>query len=315
MKKYILIIFLLIIIIIIIFSLFNVDNNNNNVVPLSKETNYIFTSEYNNNLYIVVNNELQIFNNGTFQNSMKLSNGMTKAYLDGNSIYFIDNNNNFNILNLKDKTETTLIQNIIDFYIDTDLIAIIADDKLLYIYNKQEINEYITINQVARCKNVRLKNGYLLLLDDFGNVYETYYSNTQLSKLNFNKINELQDIENIICGYGNMAISKNGNIYYWFDDYDSNSINPYIDNPSMISEKLSFYNVCNCCLGNKFGLGWNKDGKAYFWGEKGESKNTKNIDYIRNPTIIKSFNHVDMMYISKSAIYIQEGLNITEFML
>lgn len=319
-KRVFLICFLILpVIFVMILMIIRYANDKYFTISLTEDPDYVFTSVFNNNLYIVNNDELQIYQKGALRKSIKINNGISRAYLDKseNTLYFIDNDSNFSTLDLNNNTETILKPEVVDFCIDEDLIALVSSDNLLCIHSKEDLkecNNIDNIDSVKDVKNVFLKNGYLLLLDNCGNVYETQYNNIQSCLLDSTKIEELKKIEKIYCGYGNPALSETGSIYYWFGDYYSKSTNPYIDPPSDIAEKLCAYDIDNHCMGASFCVGWKKDGKAYFWGRR-RSLYEKSVEYFQSPTTIKGFNNVDAVYAGYSIMYIRRGLDFTAIVL
>lgn len=310
MRKHLFIISLIITTIVLFSSCAHKSSNTNDTITLSKEPDYIFSSEYADNLYIVSNNKLQQYIDGVFQDVIDISNGFRNAYVEEKQVYFIDDDNNLTLLNLKDNSLRVLLSNVTDYSIDTDLIAIVSKDKSLYIYNKNDFNNYSKIDDIENIKSVRTHNNYLLAIDNNDNLFEISHLDSQPS---IKEIKEIKGVDSVYCGYGNMALTVDGNIYYWFKDYYSNAIDPYVDSPSEIIKELSLHNISEFTFGSSICIGWEKGGKLYYWGINGESDKVKGIEYVRSPKAIKGFSNVESVYIGKSIIYVKNGLNITTY--
>ncbi|MBO4865977.1 MAG: hypothetical protein J5582_05330 [Ruminococcus sp.] len=310
MRKHLFIISLIITTIVVFSSCVRKNTNTNDVITLSKEPNYIFSSEQNNALYIVSDNKLQQYIDGVYKDEIDITNGIRNAYVEENKVYFIDDDNNYTLLNLNDNSTKVLISNVIDYSMDKDSIAVVTKDKLLYIYSKNDINNFNKIENIENVKSVKIHNDYLLAIDNNGNLYEISHLDSQPS---IKEIKEIKGVDSVYCGYGNMALTVDGNYYYWFKDYYSNSVDPYVDSPSEIIKELSLHNISEFTFGSSICIGWEKGGSLYYWGISGESDKVKGIEYVRSPKAIKGFSNVESVYIGKSIIYVKNGLNITTY--
>ena len=316
MKKYVFIIPVGIIIVAVVFLLyFNKTKNIKDTIALTKKSDFVFASEYNDELFIASDNNLQIYRNGLFQEKIDITNGIRNAYAEKDKIYFIDDDNYFSVLYLSDNSYKKMIKNVIDYSIDAYSIAIVSDDNLLYVYNKSNIEEYRKIENIKNVRSVKLYNGYLLAIDNCRDLFEISSLDTQpLIK----KIKDIQEVDSVYCGYGNIAQTVNGDLYYWFKDYYSDFKDPYIDPPSEIAEELSSHNVDKFAFGTSICIGWKKGGKAYYWGCVGTSDKRKEEVFARKPTEIKGVDNVEEVYVGidrSSIIYIKTGSEVIKYSL
>jgi len=298
---------------------------------LENEPDVIFSSSFTNDLFVITDGELTVYDENGNSKKMLTTYKLKSIFPANDTIWVIDIENNLYSIDSKSKKSTFVLSDVIDFSCGSGSYAAIIENGDLYVWGentdyilgvgeKSNIEEPFLVSSVHNVKKVELRNRYALLLDEHGQVYECDLVDYKKSEKDsstpgyvkeFQSIDELENIQNIISGYGNIAIKNTGEIYYWFSGFKSNLKHPYVGDLSEISAYCERANIMDYSTGLMFYLGINGSGEVYYWGVDIITKATRKEEKIaRYPTKIKQIKNAEAVYAGRNIGYVKKGKSI-----
>lgn len=315
----------------ILLLIINFSNKKFMMFSLENEPDGIFSSSFTNDLFVITDGELTVYDENGNSKKMSTTYKLKSVFPANDIIWAIDIENNLYSIDSKSKKSTFVLSDVIDFSSGSGSYAAIIENGDLYVWGenkdyilgvgeKSNIEEPILVSNIHKLKKVYLGSTYSLLLDERGQVYECGLvdykksekdSHTPIYVKEFQSIDELENIRDIVLGYGNVAIKNTDEIYYWFSGFKSNKKNPYVGDLSEISAYCERANIINYSSGLEFYLGISDNGEVYYWGWDIITKATRKEEKIAMyPTKIKQIKNAEAVYAGRNIGYVKKGKSI-----
>ena len=331
MKKLFIILSCIVTVLAIFLLITNFSNKKYIMFSLENEPEGIFSSSFTNDLFVVTDGELTVYDENGNSKKMSTTYKLKSIFPVNDIIWVIDIENNLYSIDSKSKKSTFVLSNVIDFSCNSSSYAAIIENGNLYVWGSNEyyelgvaeknnIEEPVLVSNVHNLKKVGLGGKYSLLLDERGQVYEcgvVDYKKTEKGTSDpvyakeFRSIDELENIQDIITGYGSVAVKNTGEIDYWFSGFNSNRKNPYVGDLSEISAYCEDTNIINYSSGLEFYLGISDNGEVYYWGWDIITKATRKEEKIAMyPTKIKQIKNAEAVYAGRNVGYVKKGKTI-----
>lgn len=276
---------------------------------LEHEPDNIFASNVSDNLLVCIDGEIREYRPSGRYYTLDINAQIKSAYPDERKIWYIDTNNC--LYCFKDAKDILVLENIKSFSVGAGgYVAATNDGDILFWDSKSEKPLYV--GNVPHAEKIALGyefgHYYVLLLDAGNQAYECVFPDDEISSFEFKKIDELNSVEYIYTGYGNIAVTNSGEVYYWLDSFGAGRESLYIDSPSAIEQKCNELGLIRFSLTHSFCVGWSNNGEVYFWGEDlFRNSNNKSIKYVDSPERIRSIAEADDVFAGPRTIYIRSG--------
>lgn len=279
---------------------------------LEHEPDKIFASKVSDNLIVCIDGEIREYRpDGSFY-TLDITAKIKYAYPDERIIWYIDTNDC--LYRFEAAKETLVLEDVKSFSIGVGGYAAVSNDGDIFFWNSKS-EEPLCVGNVPDADNISLGYNYgynyALVLDTENQVYECVLPDDESSTVEFKKIDELRSVEDIYTGYGNIAVTKSGEVCFWLDSFGSGRKSPYMDLPSAIEQKCNEFGLIKFSLTPSFCVGWSKNGEVYFWGEdRFRTPNDKSIKHVYSPERIDFIAGADDVFSGSSVIYFKSGTTI-----
>lgn len=308
MKKVFLVVFLFVfcsVVLGFVIHLLNQSSYDLSGFSLECEPDNIFVSSASDSLIVSINGDIREYKPNGSYSILDINANINSAYPDKEKVWFVDTENS--LYSFASGKSTLVLNDIKSFSIGTSGYIAVSSDCDIFFWDRNSENP-LCVSNVANADKIALGNNYALILDTEGQLYECVFPDDKSYPFVFEKIDELELIEDIHSGYGSIAVSKSGEVHYWIDSFDSGHKIPYIDSPSAIEQKCNELLLTKFSLSPAFCVGCNENGEIYFWGEDYFRKsNDKSVRFVLSPEQMRSITGADNVYTGSHTIYIKDG--------
>lgn len=281
---------------------------------LEHEPDSFFASKVSDNLLVCIDGEIREYRpNGRYY-TLDINAQIKSAYPGERTMtaWYIDTNDH--LYHFEAIKETLVLEDVKSFSVGAGGYAAVSGNGDVYFWNS-ESDKPLCIGNVPNAEKISLGytygHYYALVLDAGNQVYECVFPDDESSPFEFKKIDELKSVEDIYTGYGNIAVTKSGEVHYWFDSFGSGRESLNIDSPSAIEQKCNKLGLIKFSLTHSFCVGSDKNGKVYYWGRDCfRNPNDKSIKYVDSPERIKFITGADDVFSGSSVIYFKSGTTI-----
>lgn len=281
---------------------------------LEHEPDSIFASRASDNLLVCIDGEIREYRPDGRYFTLDINAEIKSAYPDERTMtaWYIDTNDH--LYHFEAVKETLVLEGVKSFSIGAGGYAAVSGNGDVYFWNS-ESEKPLCIGNVPNAEKISLGfsygHYYALVLDAENQVYECVLPDDESSTVEFKKIDELRSVEDIYTGYGNIAVTKSGEVCFWLDSFGSGQKSPYMDSPSAIEQKCNEFGLIKFSLTPSFCVGWSKNGEVYFWGEdRFRNPNDKSIKHVDSPERIEFITGADDVFSGASVIYFKSGTTI-----
>lgn len=279
---------------------------------LEYEPDNIFASKASDNLLVCIDDEIREYRPDGRYFTLDINAEIKSAYPDKRKTWYINTNNC--LYHFEAGKETLVLEDVKYFSIGSGGYAAVSGNGDVFFWNS-ESEKPLCIGNVPNAEKISLGytygHYYALVLDTENQVYECVFPDGDIVCDEFKKIDELKAVEDIYTGYGNIAVTKSGEVHYWFDSFGSGRESLNIDSPSSVEQKCNELGLVKFSLSHSFDVGLSKNGEVYFWGEdRFRSPNDKSIKYVDSPERIKFITGADDVFSASSVIYFKSGTTI-----
>lgn len=289
---------------------------------LEHEPDNIFASKKSDRLLVCIDGEIREYRPDGIYYTLEIDldiAGIKSVYPDERTMtaWYIDTNDR--LYHFVATEATPVLENVKSFSVDGGGCAAVLNNGDVYFWNSK-IENPLCMGNVPNAQKIAFGyeygHGYTLVLDAEGQVYECVLPNDMNnlleSEIEFKKIDELNSVEDIYAGYGNMAVTTSGEVHYWLDSFGSGRINPNIDAPSDIEQRCNELGLIKFSSSPEFCAGYNKNGEVYFWGtDRFRNPNDKSVKFVGSPERIKCIKGADDIFAGSGVLYIKTGTTIT----
>ena len=329
-RKKVKIIILCVIIISLIVFLFVTNIPNYKIIVLDKEPDYIGSNDYSNELAVVTDGELVLYDEQGVAHAIDTDIRIAKAFPLEHIIWVIDVENNLYQITYGENKEIEISDVIL-----TDVEIVECDNYQtvaittkgdLYVWGEnisyslgfpgqEHIDEPTKVDNLSNVKQCVLHNGSTVVLTNEGNVYVAGSNIKNTSFLNqYTKLNQLEDIENLY-GNGDFIYTQktDGSILMWRSiDFETDEV---VLIGQIMEERTASINskhIKRISTGIYYAIGVNDEGEVYYWGldvftrptDKGGHKNIRTIKEL------PGLEAVDDVYGGCYIAYVKKGLTI-----
>lgn len=276
---------------------------------LEHEPDNIFVSSASDSLLVSIDGEIREYDPDGSYNILGINAKINSAYPDKGKVWFIDSNNG--LYKYESSNSTLVLDDIKSFSIGAVGYAAVSSDGDIFFWNRNSETP-LCVGNVPDADKIELGNGYVLVLNTWNQLYECVFPDDDRGSFEFSKIDRLELVEEICSGYGNIAVSRSGEAYYWVGSFGSERKIPYIDDPSDIERKCNELCLKKFSLTPAFCVGCSKNGEVYFWGKDFFRKsNNKSQKYVSSPERIRFITDSDDVFAGAHVIYIKSGTTFT----
>ncbi len=276
---------------------------------LEHEPDNIFVSSASDSLLVSIDGEIREYDPDGSYSILGINAQINSAYPDKGKVWFIDSNNG--LYKYESSNSTLVLNGIKSFSIGAVGYAAVSSDGDIFFWNRKSETP-LCVGNVPDADKIELGKNYALVLDTECQLYECVFPDDESCPFVFKRIDTLELIEDIHSGYGNIAVTKSGEVYYWVDSFDSGHKIPYIDDPSAIERECNELCLIKFSLTPSFCVGCSKNGEVYFWGDDHFQKsNNKSQRYVSSPERMRSIIDADDVFAGAYAIYIKSGTTFT----
>lgn len=276
---------------------------------LEHEPDNIFVSSASDSLLVSIDGSIREYNPDGSYSILGINASINFAYPDKGKVWFIDTENS--LYRFESGTCTLVLNDIKCFSIGSSGYAAVSSDCGIFFWDRNS-EKPLCVSNVANANKITLGKDYALVLDTEGQLYECVLPDDKSCPFVFEKIDILDLVEDIHSGYGSIAVTKSGEVYYWVDSFDSGHEIPYIDSPSAIERKCNELCLIKFSLTPAFCVGCSKNGEVYFWGDdyfrKSDNKSDRSVV---SPERMRSIIDADDVFAGAHAIYIKSGTTFT----
>lgn len=289
---------------------------------LEHEPDNIFASDRSDRLLVCIDGEIREYRPDGIYYTLEIDRDIAeiKSVYPGErtmTAWYIDTNDR--LYHFVATEATPVLENVKSFSVDGGGCAAVLNNGDIYFRNGKNENP-LCVGNVPNAEKIAFGyeygHYYALVSDAEGQVYECVFpadvSGSREFEAEFKKIDELNSVEDIYAGYGNIAVTKSGEVHYWFDSFGSGRKSPNIDAPSDIEQKCNELGLIKFSSSPEFCAGYNKNGEVYFWGtDRFRNPNDKSVKHVSSPERIKFIKSADDIFAGSGVLYIKTGTTIT----
>jgi len=294
-------------------------------VVLSKSVDAVFSSQYTNQLVVVVDGKMIIYDENANKSNLDTPFNVSVACPLENSVWVVDVDGNLYEVTYDSYISDVILTNVKYINMSTDHYTAITNAGELYVWGDNlgyrlgvDCEEYISIptkiDNIANAKETSISYGNTVLLLDNGNVfaagmvYQKDYMERVDSLKKFTFINELENA-NKLYNSGLCVLQKEGEFKSWSHLY-KNFEHDELKAKQIISVDnfLSSKKVIWCSVGAGFTTYLTENGDIFYWGNDFlETTDCKCEPYAIPCQKIPYIDGVDMIYAGRNVVYAQKG--------
>jgi len=293
---------------------------------LSKEPDGIFGSPLTNELAVLIDGDLFIYDCEGQYKSISLDIEINSVLLGKQEMLLLDKNSNLYKYQINTKELSDIIlTDVVDYSWSGVSYGAVTRNGDVFVWGENKnrqlgIDGYYVqtptkIDYIQNTKKIILNVfDYSLILTSNGDVYECGIFNTKESSSRFTALSDVGNVKDIISSYndtGNILITDNDKVIFWKGAYISNQrIEPNRVVDGFI-ESCEEHGINMFSSGMFLGLGKNDNGDVFFWGiDTIRIYKRKGYDEVYSPKKIESIKNADAIYACVSIGYVKKGLDI-----